>query len=284
MPEFDEATPFRVTLSRDSGVDAPFGASNADEIDGDWTEEELDALYRQAVEAADAAAEDSAWIDETALESTPDQRRLDGPDSATAEESGDASSTSDEVRADSEPSRVEPLEPRITPRQVVEALLFVGGGPLTGKRLAELLGGESRHERVDELIESLNAMYARQQRPYEVRLGEGGYRLLLRPEFERVRHRVFGLGPKDVRLSHDALELLSLVAYRQPISKEQIDAIGKANSAAVLRQLLRRRLVDLHRGDGDDDAVTYRTTDRFLQLFNLTSLDDLPQIEDFTFR
>jgi segregation and condensation protein B len=169
----------------------------------------------------------------------------------------------------------------VTPKQVVEALLFVGGQPLTGKRLADLLGGEFTHDHVDQLIDELNGMYEQEGRPYEVRLGEGGYRLGLRPEFERVRDRVYGYGPKEVKLSQDALEVLALVAYQQPVTREAVEQTGKTNAPAVLRQLLRRELIALHRGDGD---VTYHTTPRFLQLFGLGSLDDLPLPEDLMFK
>jgi segregation and condensation protein B len=175
-------------------------------------------------------------------------------------------------------------EGRVLPRQVVEALLFVGGQALTGKRLADLLGDGFAAEHVEEMIAGLNEQYTRENRPYEVRLSEGGYRMVLRAEFERVRHRVYGLGPKDVKLSQDALEVLALVAYQQPVTRVDVEATGKPNAAALLRQLLRRELIRLERGDGSADDVRYFTTSRFLQLFGLASLDDLPRAEDVVFK
>jgi segregation and condensation protein B len=130
----------------------------------------------------------------------------------------------------------------------------------------------------------LNDLYGQEGRPYEVRLGEGGYRLELRPEFERVRDRVYGYGPKEVKLSQDALEVLALVAYQQPVTREIVEQTGKTNAPALLRQLLQRELISLRRGDGGKDDVTYRTTPRFLQLFGLGSLDDLPLPEDLMFK
>jgi segregation and condensation protein B len=242
-------------------------------IDDEWSEQDLEVLYRQTLEAVDAATEDAS-------RTIGDAEDGDADDQVSAVE---VSQTSESDAADAEERDDSTTLPRVTANQVVEAVLFVGGGPVTGKQIAELLGGESTHERVDELVESLNGLYVDQSRPYEIRLVEGGYQLALLPEFDRVRHRVFGMGPKEVKLSQDALELLALVAYRQPISRAAIDDSGKANASTVLRQLLRRELISLERDD-DGKSVMYRTTPRFLELFGLKSLDDLPQVEDVMLR
>ena len=91
---------------------------------------------------------------------------------------------------------------------------------------------------------------------------------------------MYGAGPREVRLSQDVLEVLALVAYRQPLLQSEIEAQGKSNPGGMLRQLLRRDLVSLERGEGGRKDVKYRTTPRFLALFGLGSLDDLPQPED----
>ena len=105
----------------------------------------------------------------------------------------------------------------MTPRQIIEACLFVGGTALTSKRLCGVLRGDSQAEFVDHEINELNRLYAAENRPYEIRLVEGGYRLSLREEFERIRHKVYGLGPKEVRLSQEALEVLAVVADRKSV-------------------------------------------------------------------
>jgi segregation and condensation protein B len=83
-----------------------------------------------------------------------------------------------------------------------------------------------------------------------------------------------------VRLSQDVLEVLALVAYQQPISQADIEAHGKQNAGNLLRQLLRRDLVAFERGSGGRKDVRYHTTARFLSVFGLGSLDELPQAED----
>lgn len=168
--------------------------------------------------------------------------------------------------------------------QILEALLFVGGEPLTSRRLAELLGGGGMHEQIDDLIVQVNARYTDQNRPYHIQLGEGGYRLVLRPEYNAVRNRVFGLGPREVRLSQDALEVLALVAYQQPVTRGMLEATSKPNVASLVRQLLRLELIVLERGPAGKDDIRYRTSDRFLQLFALERLEDLPRPEDLMFK
>ena len=171
-------------------------------------------------------------------------------------------------------------EARVSPAQVIEAVLFVGGPPLTARKLAGLLRGSNDVTAVERTIDELNQEYAAQDRPYEIRLGDGGYRIDLRPEFERLRLRVFGGGPREVRLSQELLEVLALVAYQQPISVAEIEELGRKNPESHLRQLLRRELIALRRSESNPKEVRYHTTSRFLSLFGLGSLDELPQPED----
>jgi len=174
--------------------------------------------------------------------------------------------------------------PQVTPQQVIEAALFVGGGPLSARKLCTLLSGSFEPRAVEQLIDGMNVQYSDQGRPYEIRLGDGGYRLVLRTEFEGLRHRVYGTGPREVRLSQDVLEVLALVAYRQPVTADEIEACGKKNAGNLLRQLLRRELIAITRGDNGPKDVTYHTTPRFLQLFGLGDLDDLPRADDISFK
>jgi segregation and condensation protein B len=173
-----------------------------------------------------------------------------------------------------------PEELNVSPSQIIEAALFVGGGPLTAKKICAALRGSFDIAFVEQAIDELNTAYAAQGRPYEIRLGDGGYRLELRPEYDRLRHRVYGSGPREVRLSQDVLEVLALVAYRQPISQKEIESHGKQNAGNLLRQLLRRDLVAIARGSAGRKDVQYYTTARFLSVFGLGSLAELPQADD----
>ncbi|MES2790150.1 MAG: SMC-Scp complex subunit ScpB [Planctomycetota bacterium] len=174
-------------------------------------------------------------------------------------------------------------DPSLKPLRVIEACLFVGGQPLPAKKLASLLDGNNDPSDIEKLIDDLNLEYGAQGRPYEIRLVDGGYKLTLRADFEVIRSRVYGMGPRDVKLSQDVLEVLALVAYQQPITQAAVEAC-KPNSANVLRQLLRRELISLNRVDQSRNGVEYATTPRFLQLFGLAHLNELPRPEDLSIR
>lgn len=181
---------------------------------------------------------------------------------------------------DRDPVAAEDPHGRVTPEQIIEAALFVGGVPLTAKKLCGLLRGSFDSLFVERTIDELNTKYGAEGRPYEIRPGDGGYRLELRAEFDRLRQRVYGAGPREVKLSQDVLEVLALVAYRQPLTPAEIEALGKPSSGGILRQLLRRDLVAIRRGEGGRKDIRYHTTPRFLTVFGLASLDELPQPED----
>lgn len=190
----------------------------------------------------------------------------------------------DSRHAKTKATPVEPAQdPSLKPLRVIEACLFVGGLPLSAKKLAGLLDGNNEASDIESLIDELSLEYSAQGRPYEIRLGDGGYKVTLRAEFETIRSRVYGVGPRDVKLSQDALEVLALVAYQQPITPAAIEAC-KPNSANILRQLLRRELISLNRIDQQRNGVEYHTTPRFLQLFGLAQLNELPRPEDLSIR
>jgi segregation and condensation protein B len=160
--------------------------------------------------------------------------------------------------------------------RILEALLFVGGAPLTAARAAEVVRGLDANE-FQEAIDDLARTYRAQGRPYHIQPQERGYVLTLRPRFSNVREKLYG-GVREARLSQAAVDVLSLVAYKQPATRQEIDSLRGADSGSILRLLIRHGLVAIQRGD--DREPRYLTTPRFLQLFGLSSLDDLPQTQD----
>lgn len=167
-------------------------------------------------------------------------------------------------------------EPVLTPEQIVEAALFVGGPPLTAEKLQSAV--RVPPEVFLAAVDSLNRKYKNQRRPYCVQHKDGGYILVVRPQFRGLRDKLFG-GPREARLSQQALDVLSLIAYRQPIEKSEIDTLRGYDSGSILRQLIRLGLVNVHRrGESGNSEVAYGTTPRFLDLFHLADLDDLPRL------
>jgi segregation and condensation protein B len=249
----------------------------------EWGGNDLEAAYRKALEANDAVEWEFDHLAPAAETSADD----DSPEGSTSEDvAGQGASESGEGFESASPpdSKPDPVPQRVTARQVIEAAIFVGGDPLTSKKLCYMLKGDYDLDAVERAIEDLNLQYVDESRPYEIRLGEGGYRMVLREEFERIRNRVFGIGPREVKLSQDVLEVLALVAYRQPITPEEIEDLGKEKPGPLLRQLLRRELITLERDTEDRKRVTYSTSKRFLSLFGLGSLDELPQADELAFK
>ena len=241
---------------------------------------ELERLYQQALDAMDDA---DAGL-EVATGAFPDiatAAEIGGPlEESESPHPLPKAAVSDLVP----PAAAAGSAPRLIPRQILEAALFVGGASLTSKKLASLLRAEFDSEFIEHAIDELNSTYRAQERPYEIRLGEGGYRLTLRSSFESVRNRVFGMGPREVRLNQEALEVLALVAYQQPVSREEIEETRQSPAGTVLRQLLRREMIAIERSAGSAEKVAYRTTDRFLDAFGLASLEELPQAEELNFK
>jgi segregation and condensation protein B len=163
--------------------------------------------------------------------------------------------------------------------RIIEALLFVGGPPLTAVRAGETIRGLTP-DQFTQAIDALNKDYRRQGRPYAIRPQDQGYILTLRSRFRPLVEKLYG-GPREARLSPQAIDVLALVAYRQPATKEELDNLRGIESGALLRQLVRRGLIAVvQRGESAQREVSYGTTARFLELFGLSSLEDLPQTQD----
>jgi segregation and condensation protein B len=173
------------------------------------------------------------------------------------------------------------VEPEVppTPLQIIEAMLFIGGQPLKAEKACEIVRGLGV-EQFRESIDMLNRVYRLQNRPYYVAASEVGFTLAVRPRYRLIREKIFG-GPREARLTQAALDVLALIAYRQPAFKNEIDTIRGFESGHTIRQLIRLGLISIvQRADSDQREVCYGTTIRFLELFNLKNLDDLPQTGD----
>jgi segregation and condensation protein B len=163
--------------------------------------------------------------------------------------------------------------------RIMEALLFVGGLPLTQVRAEEIIRGLTR-EQFTEALHTLNLNYRSQGRPYTIVPQGDGFVLTLKPRYRVVLEKIYG-ATREARLSIAAVDVLSLVAYRQPATKQEIDSLRGAESGALLRQLVRRGLITVvRRADAQEREVSYGTTPRFLELFGLSNLDDLPRTQD----
>ena len=173
----------------------------------------------------------------------------------------------------------------IRPDSILEAMLFVGdreNRPLSLKRACELIRDLTETEAL-EILADLNERYFREGAPYKIVRDGDGFRLSLLETYSDIVAQ-FGGKTKEFKLSQSAIDVLALVAYKQPITFDAIVEV-RSGAASVLSQLVKRDLVSVEKQTVDKKKVSvYRTTDRFLKLFNLRSLDELPVIGDIDYR
>jgi segregation and condensation protein B len=157
----------------------------------------------------------------------------------------------------------------------VEAVLFVADGAVSHRRLAQLATLADAAE-AQRLVERLNELYDASASAFRVERMATGYQLMTRSEFsfwlDKLHHR-----QSSLKLSAPAIETLAMVAYRQPITRADVEAIRGVQSTEMLKQLMERGLVRI---SGHEESLgrpyLYATTAKFLELHGLRMLDDLP--------
>ena len=161
----------------------------------------------------------------------------------------------------------------------LEAILMVAEEPLPPALLAKLVGAPINE--VEEICENLAAEYVADGRGFILARVAGGYRFQTATEQAPYVER-FVLDGQSARLSAAALETLAVIAYKQPVSRNQIASIRGVNVDAVMRTLQQRGYVDeVARDPGPGQAVLYGTTPTFLERLGIDSVEDLPPLGEF---
>jgi segregation and condensation protein B len=164
------------------------------------------------------------------------------------------------------------------PIDVLEALLFASDTPLEAERIQEVLELDSVAA-ASELVDSLRRRLDHDGRALQVIEVGGGFRLVTRPDVAPWLIKL-ARSKTRTRLSRPALETLAIIAYRQPISRPEVDAVRGVNSEGVLDNLLERRLIRIAgRKDAPGRPFLYESTREFLVAFGLRDLGDLPKVE-----
>jgi len=170
----------------------------------------------------------------------------------------------------------QPLDPQLV--KVVEALLFAAEAPLPATKLAEVTGAPAEAAR--DAVAELNRQYERFDRTFRVHRVAQGFQLYTLADYSnwvRALYRRSGVQ----RLTGPSLEVLATVAYKQPVTKPEIEVLRGVDCSGPLITLLERRLIaTAGRAKRPGSPYLYRTTREFLRYFGLETLDDLPPIED----
>ena len=172
----------------------------------------------------------------------------------------------------------------ISPTSILEAMLFVGNRenkPLDIDKAISLMRNVTREDAMRS-IDELNLRYAKTGAPFRVVERGEGFCLELRPEFEPVRERFFGK-PRRAQLSQAAIDILALIAYRQPITAAEIAEV-RPQAKSILPGLLKRDLIELEKSDQPDAPPVYRTTPRLLKILGIQSISDLPIVDELDYR
>lgn len=163
-------------------------------------------------------------------------------------------------------------------RQIIEALILTAEEPISAQKLRKILP-ESSLALVNQLVGELNVSYSERSAAFEIARVAGGYQLrtlsAMAPYLTKLKET------RPLRLSRAALETLAIVAYRQPVTRAEIEQIRGVDAGAVLRTMMDRKLVRIagHR-DVPGRPIIYATTKRFLEIFSMHNLKDLPSLRD----
>ncbi len=163
-------------------------------------------------------------------------------------------------------------------KNIIEAVLFSSARPVTLKQIAKKLT-EFPPDRIEQALGTLLGEYNDPGRSIEIAQVAGGYQMRTRAAFrDHVKRFV---REKDVGLTRSMLEVLSIIAYKQPVTKKDIDVVRGVDSARAIKHLLERRLIEIAGRNGDaGKRIVFRTTARFLEVYGLKSLEDLPTYKE----
>jgi segregation and condensation protein B len=240
-----------------SKADEPQSANQDDDWEG-LSLEELGQAYAKVVAKSEANESEAS---EQVVE----------PESPDAIESDDFH---DDVVPDAVPSLA----------SIIEGALFIGHPDSRAIRESELaaLMRDVTVEEVAEEIDRLNEAYKQNDQAFRILRDDDGVRLGVASDLEIVRRAFYGK-VREATLSQGAVEVLALVAYQPGITGEKVEIQRGKESASLLSQLVRRRLLEQRRvtdENGKRCPPTYHPTERFLSLFGMESLEDLPQVEE----
>lgn len=243
----------------DNDASAGLGPETDDIIDGmEFSLDQLGQAYAQLMRDSSIAPEAEEFEElqgETAPIETPENEELnDEQDNATCP---------------------------ISETSVLESILFVGTPPgvkLTAKKLAGMLRDVSPKE-IKQIVARLNERYQQEHSVLQIVQHDGGYRMEVAQQALKWREKFQG-EVRDAHLNQQVIDVLAIIAYQQPVGRKQIEAVRQKPCGAAIQQLLHRRLIEIEESASQPRNPHYRTAPRFLELFGLEVIDDLPQAQE----
>jgi len=164
-------------------------------------------------------------------------------------------------------------------------LIFCSPGPLKVKDisqcLSEMFDAELQNEDIEKAIRELTEQYSSEQYAFEVIQTGNGYQFLTKPAYQ-ASISILLKNQSKKRLSNSSMETLSIIAYKQPITKSNIENIRGVNCDYAIQKLLEKQLIEIKgKGDSIGRPIIYGTSEKFMEYFGINNLKELPTIKDF---
>jgi segregation and condensation protein B len=167
----------------------------------------------------------------------------------------------------------------IMARAIIESLIFASSEPITGKTIAEIVG-ISEHT-VKQIISDLIEEYQKSKRGIQILEVASGFQFCTHPECASYLEKLQKI-PRNVGLSQASIETLAIVAYKQPVTKAEIEALRGVSVESAIATLVDKGLIEeAGRKDSPGRPIMYRTTKQFLKYFGLNTLNELPKIPEW---
>lgn len=181
-----------------------------------------------------------------------------------------------------ENSLTPPQESSLSPteiKSILEAILFAANEPISIKQFIQVFGNVSTHD-IREQLAALENDYQAENRSFQLIEIANGFQVCSRPEYRDWIEKFYTRQVR-VRLSPPALETLAIVAYKQPVTRTEVEEIRGVNSDSVVNSLIQKGLIRIAgRKPGQGRSLLFATTDRFLEQFGLKNLSALPSMEE----
>lgn len=240
------------------------------------TEAESDADLTGAAAASNADVAGGTPADRAASRAHPDEAEISKNPSASGEAEENECGAPTPTPADTLAHPTGSSE--IVPHRIVEAILMAADTQLPAAKIASIMGVGTAKD-VRKHIETLNAQYSEIGAAFRIEEIAGGYQILTQPEYNNWLTKLLRVR-QETKLTTAAMETLSVVAYKQPCTRADIEAVRGVAAGDMLNKLREMNLVKIvGRAEELGRPILYGTTRRFLEAFGLPSLEDLPQVE-----
>ena len=165
-------------------------------------------------------------------------------------------------------------------KNIIEALLFAARDPLTQLQVNNVFEPDTPN--LKEIVDQLNKQYSKNENAFTINKVAGGFQIVSKKEYEYFINKLFKKSGR-LKLSLAAMDSLAIIAYKQPISRYEIEAIRGVDSSGVLKTLLNHELIKIKGRDvGPGRPLLYKTTSKFLEYFGLNRISDMPKLKEIS--